>query len=478
MAFSAASNFTVDAYGSGADPILDGAPTISSPSWTAETTLWYITAPSESRLLILDGHHCIAMATKAALTTAWTQWYDDPNNRIYVKTDGTDPSTMVLKANSSATSNMIYLDGCSAYTIQHLDIRNAWVAAIASYNTGNGAKIKNNSTTWSGNGASVNARNGIVMYGAATAGVPTSAPTGCEITDNISKYNENCGTEVWGLDGLVFDRNILDWNGNGLEVWGYLTNSFIRRNFIHTRRQGTATNGHGSAIWFNGSSNALSPTYLYRGHSANAVEYNVLLAEDDYSATLRPSGTGTNPVYNNVIGNMAPGTNGSNCIQFDNAAGTDTIDLKNNIIFNTAPWQGAGDVNYLAYLYPGTVTGDYNLWYSFDDTDVYHHFKPVKWTNNSNYTSMANLKTAASPQLAHDLGYAGDTRYDPLFINRTDGDFRLQATSPCINAGVDVGLTTDYSGTGVPQGTAPDIGAYEFTGGGKGPSHFKPGFGF
>jgi hypothetical protein len=40
----------------------------------------------------------------------------------------------------------------------------------------------------------------------------------------------------------------------------------------------------------------------------------------------------------------------------------------------------------------------------------------------------------------------------------------LLSTSPAINAGVDVGLTTDYAGTAVPQGIYFDIGAYEFTG--------------
>ena len=35
--------------------------------------------------------------------------------------------------------------------------------------------------------------------------------------------------------------------------------------------------------------------------------------------------------------------------------------------------------------------------------------------------------------------------------------------SPAIDAGVDVGLEKDIAGTIVPQGKAPDIGAYEFT---------------
>jgi len=46
---------------------------------------------------------------------------------------------------------------------------------------------------------------------------------------------------------------------------------------------------------------------------------------------------------------------------------------------------------------------------------------------------------------------------DPIF--RSTSDYRLRAGSPAINAGVDVGLTTDYLGN--PIIGLPDIGAYE-----------------
>jgi len=56
---------------------------------------------------------------------------------------------------------------------------------------------------------------------------------------------------------------------------------------------------------------------------------------------------------------------------------------------------------------------------------------------------------------------ANDTAFaDPLFRSTTD--FRLKAGSPAINAGVDVGLTTDFLGK--PIRGVPDIGAYEFYG--------------
>lgn len=49
---------------------------------------------------------------------------------------------------------------------------------------------------------------------------------------------------------------------------------------------------------------------------------------------------------------------------------------------------------------------------------------------------------------------------DPLFVSTSD--FRLRAGSPCIDAGTDVGLTSDYAGVAIPLGMAPDIGAHEW----------------
>ena len=50
---------------------------------------------------------------------------------------------------------------------------------------------------------------------------------------------------------------------------------------------------------------------------------------------------------------------------------------------------------------------------------------------------------------------------EPQFVDPARGDFRLKAGSPGIDAGCDVGLTTDIEGTSRPQGKGFDIGAYE-----------------
>jgi hypothetical protein len=49
---------------------------------------------------------------------------------------------------------------------------------------------------------------------------------------------------------------------------------------------------------------------------------------------------------------------------------------------------------------------------------------------------------------------------DPLFTDPANGDFTLRADSPCIDAGVGVGLTEDYANN--PILGDPDIGALEW----------------
>ncbi|MFA5147283.1 MAG: choice-of-anchor Q domain-containing protein, partial [Candidatus Omnitrophota bacterium] len=51
---------------------------------------------------------------------------------------------------------------------------------------------------------------------------------------------------------------------------------------------------------------------------------------------------------------------------------------------------------------------------------------------------------------------------DPQFLNPADNDFRLLSTSPAIDSGRTVDISTDFEGTSRPQGSRYDIGAYEF----------------
>ncbi len=57
----------------------------------------------------------------------------------------------------------------------------------------------------------------------------------------------------------------------------------------------------------------------------------------------------------------------------------------------------------------------------------------------------------------------GRVETDPLFTNSANSNFTLQSTSPAINTGITLPLvSTDFLGITRPQGSAYDIGAYEY----------------
>ena len=60
------------------------------------------------------------------------------------------------------------------------------------------------------------------------------------------------------------------------------------------------------------------------------------------------------------------------------------------------------------------------------------------------------------------MGRLQPGRRQPFVDPRLNIEFNLEPASPCIDAGIDVGIQMDYSGKKVPRGKAVDIGAFEF----------------
>jgi hypothetical protein len=95
--------------------------------------------------------------------------------------------------------------------------------------------------------------------------------------------------------------------------------------------------------------------------------------------------------------------------------------------------------------------------------NIFYSNLPI--ARNGNFTHTNNLYYMVNMVDGLDVGYAlgtGEKTADPLFVNVEAGDFHLQAGSPAIDAGLNLGYTKDFEDNTVPVGAAPDIGAYEY----------------
>ncbi|HEY3768730.1 MAG TPA: choice-of-anchor Q domain-containing protein [Candidatus Angelobacter sp.] len=152
------------------------------------------------------------------------------------------------------------------------------------------------------------------------------------------------------------------------------------------------------------------------------------------------AGGGTVNVFNNTLSDCAAnnsanasGSRGAFGVA-SGASSTLILNLRNNVAY-----QNAGEI-YIDGV-TAQITGDHNLWFGLSAA-------PVQTTSN--------------------------VTTNPLFVNRTLSDFHLTSTSPAKDAGLTIvptnsfdpnpGPTIDTDKDGVlrAQGTAYDMGAYEF----------------
>jgi hypothetical protein len=118
---------------------------------------------------------------------------------------------------------------------------------------------------------------------------------------------------------------------------------------------------------------------------------------------------------------------------------------KNNIIVSNKSYARAIRISGTRPS-PGNI--NYNIYYTPSST------QPV-WHEGAAYYTWSQWKS---------LGYeARGINQEPRLKAIVGLDFSLQDTSPAIDAGVTItGISNDFKGTSRPQGSAYDIGAYEF----------------
>ncbi len=305
---------------------------------------------------------------------------------------------------------------------------------------------------------------GIVLNHASNNLITYNIITDCYVGIMLSSYHASLS---WPTDSNTVSHNTvaqIDEAGISLasgsatsyqlkdNIVEYNDVSLCAQTFDDSNGIGTSRSGGGNIIRYNKSyNNGLDPVTM-RGSgimidensNGEQVYYNIVYGNT--SSGIGTSGDTTliynNTLYNNSVG-IALFYSG---ITHDSSANSL---IKNNIILAN------GDQGYITVRAEAVASGgnvfDYNIYYGSSKGS------PFSWDTGG---PPAYDHTWAQWQVHNPETHSYIA--DPLFVSTSD--FHLKPSSPAINAGVGVGLTTDYEGRMVPIGSATDIGAYEWSG--------------
>lgn len=147
-----------------------------------------------------------------------------------------------------------------------------------------------------------------------------------------------------------------------------------------------------------------------------------------------------------ILGNTIYASNsaGNAAINFQSsAAETSQSVIQNNILYN-----GNGTA-ICAISFDSFTQDSHNLLYKTNSDLVYG-----RGSGCSETYSLAGYQTNTGKG-------QNSIQADPLFISMEDFDLHLQAASPAIDSGMDIGLALDFDGNPRPRGAGYDMGAYE-----------------
>jgi predicted outer membrane repeat protein len=295
------------------------------------------------------------------------------------------------------------------------------------------------------------------------ARIGTFVLTNWTFTGNSAKndgggfYSAN-GTEI--LRGCTITGNSAGGNGGGVSCTA--SGTILASNCTFTANT-AGTNGGG--------------LNLQLGSSLT----NCLISSN--SATVNGGGVaGGSLTVCSVVGNSAGGNGGgtssstvNRCIVSGNRASLNGGGSAGGIVslsLLTSNLAGfGGGVYSAATLNNSTLTGNvatnngggiYATVGTFTSCIIYGNTAP----SGTNFASAITLNSCCTTPLPP--SGTGNITNNPVFIDPSTGNFRLQTNSPCIDAGSGSPGTTDLDGRPRVVGSKIDIGAYEFQGPGIG----------
>jgi len=483
---------TFGAYGLGNKPIITARDDIRnwtiSGNWTkAAINVWCIDKAFDPHRVWLDGTEYQESETKAKINATNRWWYDSASHALYVYATTNPVSTYssieaawadVAKGNATIIENKSYL------TFQNLDLRGGTWTMFLYPASSNVTNITIDSCTIAIDAGQVG------IYGKSESGsyeVNYVEIKNCTISSEIpfsydwfQTYSDGIvlgtGCNYW----KIHDNTIKDWmhaliaiscldadrTSSNNEVYdNYMT---LSDNITYCRAFSIEGTIDGTCQY-----NKFYNNYIKKlkcrsqiGGDHNEVYYNVFdtmvydvdvggwtgmaqaISVADYGINISQY----NKIYNNIIYN----TDEPGIVVMENTSGGREVknnEIINNIIISCGNDSDVGHDDICLWI-EGEVGGNTfknNLMYKSGITNVLNYrgtdmtMAEFNNENGSNYDTIEdNLQS------------------DPKFVDISIHNFQLKRDSPCKDAGLDVGLSRDYSGASVPQGTGVEIGAFEY----------------
>jgi len=339
-------------------------------------------------------------------------------------------------------TNGVWIEDSSDNIVQDCHIHAVGRVGISLWRTA--SEIGASRNEFAGNEIHDAANRGISLYG--------EAPE-LRVEDNVMRDNViyDCGDAIyldWAANNEIhhnelFDNVRTDSSGEGYGV-GLQTASYtdIHDNVMYgNRNRGIEVHG-GTGQYGNSDGNRIYRN-VFHSHVATGDSYGVFFS----STETHDNEVFLNLIHGNSVGVMIGHPNSGNALYANVICGNTGTgiglygeasgwEIRNNVV--------CGSGIHEVWGHEGTdVTHDHNLYFGDQQELILY--------DGATYgaAEVADFEPTA-------------VCADPQFVAQDGHDFHLLPTSPCIDAGADVGLSEDFEGGAVPYGASPDIGAYEW----------------
>jgi len=259
----------------------------------------------------------------------------------------------------------------------------------------------------------------------------------------VHRYQDAHGIGIQGGTNGIIEDNVIERAGTGVTFYAFtdqvMKDLIIRRNIARDMHRlptpsGRRPNGRGFET--GGNNDRL------QDQTGIVFSHNIVINAE---VGFRSTNEDPTMFYNNLAYNCN--------MSYSFLRGYDIYGPKVILKNNMSLYPKTHHIEYRTGCPEALLQSDYNLFYPLGN-------KTFRLWSTTAY-NFDEWRSHERPNFIMDPHSITD---NPMLIALKNGDFHLSDGSPCIDAAVDVGLTEDFSGNPIPQGSAPDIGPYEFMG--------------